>query len=245
MNLNESLTLAQKARHASVFLGNSSAASESIRYSTGSDYEISGGNISPASFILRESSVGGVFHRLVIPPQSLGESAALTGLSTSLCQFNRIDYGAAFEDLEKVRADNRTFLKVVAEVRDSKTIPESAALADRLKVLLDAYYDDYGQTLDAESLRTFVSFVSLHPELRRPIITATPDGNLFAEWKGNDGIHYLGLQFLPSRQVRYVAVRPNPKHNHYRIRSSGLVTPDQLVAEIAGHRVLDWAKRAK
>lgn len=163
----------------------------------------------------------------------------------SISEYNiETSCGAAFEELARVRADDRNFLKVVGDLRNAKTIPENEALSDRLEALLRAYQEDYGQSLDAESLRTFMSFVSHHPELKRPIITATPDGNLFAEWKGDEGRRYLGVQFLPTRQVRYVAIRPNPQHVQC-IRSSGLVTADQLLAEIASHNVADWAGRAE
>lgn len=151
----------------------------------------------------------------------------------------------AFEDLAKVRADDRNFLKVLRSLRNSELILEKEVLAERLTVLLHDYQDDYGQSLDAESLNTFIAFVSFHPELKRPIITATPDGNLFAEWKGDEGRRYLGVQFLPTRQVRYVAIRPNPQHPQLRIRTSGIVTTDQLLAEISIHNVSDWANRTK
>lgn len=156
-----------------------------------------------------------------------------------------VDAAHVFDELDRVRADDRPFLKVVGDLRNAPTIPERDALADRLEGLLQAYLEDYGQALDAESLRTFMAFVSHHPELKRPVITATPDGNLFAEWKGDKGRRYLGVQFLPTRQVRYVAIRPNPRHAPYRIRSSGLVTVDQLLAEITSYDVTDWAGRSK
>jgi hypothetical protein len=172
-----------------------------------------------------------------LPERRYAESASTTTTAASIGAAH-----AVFEEREKSRADTTEFSKTVRELRKMGAVPEAEALATRLETLSDDYLADYGQSLNVESLRTLIEFISAQPNLNRPIITATPDGNLFGEWKGHK--RYLGVQFLPNRHTRYVAIRPNPQHVHTRIRSSGVVTADQLLTEIASYDVTTWAARA-
>lgn len=148
-----------------------------------------------------------------------------------------------FDTKAEIRADDHNFLKLVNVLRESNTIPENDILADRLTTLFYAYKEDFDESLDTESLRTFISFMTKHPELKRPIITATPYSNIYAEWKGDEGRKYLGVQFLPTGEVRYVGIRPRPDQPQ-RIRCSGLVPADQLFAEISSLKLGDWAGRS-
>ncbi len=175
--------------------------------------------------------------------KQFSEVLAAESVSTVTTSHVQKETVSAFRELEETRADDSNFLRALAELRREATVPEHDILANRLDTLLEAYQEDYGQSLDVDSLRSFISFMSLHPRLNRPILTATPDGNLFAEWKDRQSKHYLAVQFLPTGQLRYVAIRQNPQHMQARIRSSGILTGDQLLNEIASHDVLNWAGR--
>jgi hypothetical protein len=148
---------------------------------------------------------------------------------------------AVFDELQRLRADDTRFRAVIRELRTQTAIRERESIANRLEVLLEDFQDDYGRSLNVESLRTFVALLSLHPELRRPAITAAENGNLFAEWKTQDGKRFLGLQMLPMNQVRFVAFRPDAKHSHLRNHSSGVTSVDQLFADLASYDILAWA----
>jgi hypothetical protein len=247
MNQNELVPLAKKAFCAESFLRNSSSSSTLPINTRTEDYKFN----ASVGDITRHILVNEVLLTYGSNPKHFKQwptqknILAYTASPTNIVSPFATTYSAAFEELARVRADTSNFLKAICLLRNAELITEREALADRLTVLLQDYQDDYGQSLDAESLHTFIAFVSFYPELKRPIITATPDGNLFAEWKGDEGSRYLGVQFLPTRQVRYVAIRPNPQHPQHRIRSSGVITTDQLLAEIPSHNIGDWANRAK
>lgn len=243
MNQNEFVSLAIKTFYAEkIWRSNTSASTSPInsRYD-GYNFDTS------VSGITEKKSVDEDFYIESYPQRWLTQKNILASTATPTNMVPPIEaaHFAAFEDLARVRADNRSFLKEIGLLRNLDLIPEKEILADRLTGLLHDYQDDYGQSLDAESLHTFIAFVSFHPNLKRPIITATPDGNLFAEWKADEGRRYLGVQFLPTRQVRYVAIRPNPEHPQLRIRTSGVATTNHLLAEIPTHNVGGWASRTK
>lgn len=246
MNQNEFVPLATKALYAkNIWRNNTSASTSPInsRYDS-YNFDTSVSGITEKKSVNEGFYIGSYSQRLIpwLTPKNI---LASTATPTNIVPLIEAAHFAAFEDLARVRADNRSFLKVICLLRNLELIPEKEVLADRLTGLLHDYQDDYGQSLDAESLHTFIAFVSFHPNLKRPIITATPDGNLFAEWKADEGRRYLGVQFLPTRQVRYVAIRPNPEHPQLRIRTSGVATTNHLLAEIPTHNVGDWASRTK
>lgn len=148
---------------------------------------------------------------------------------------------AVFDELQKLRADETRFRALILGLRAQTTIRERDSIAERLEILLEDYQDDYGRSLDAESLRTFIALLLQHPQLRRPAITAAENGNLFVEWKTEDRKRFLGLQMLPMNQARFVAFRPDAKHPHLRNSSSGVTSIDQLFADLASYDILAWA----
>lgn len=151
---------------------------------------------------------------------------------------------AVFDELQKLRADETRFRAVIRELRAQTTISERESIAKRLEVLLEDYQNDYGRSLNAESLRTFVALLLQHPQLRRPAITAAENGNLFVEWKTEDRKRFLGLQMLPMNQVRFVAFRPDAKHPHLRNSTSGITSVEQLFADLASYNILGWTLAA-
>ncbi len=148
---------------------------------------------------------------------------------------------AVFDELQKIRADETRFRALFREFQSLAVVRERESIAIRLEVLLGDFQDDYGRCLDAESMRTFVALYSLHPELRRPIITAAENGNLFAEWKTDEGKRFLGLEMLPTHQVQFVAIRPDAKYPQLSNYTSGLTSVEQLHIDLASYDILAWA----
>ncbi len=146
-----------------------------------------------------------------------------------------------FEELQKIRADETHFRSLLRDIPSLTDVRERESIAIRLEALLGDFQDDYGRCLDAESLRTFVTLFSLHPELSKPIITAAENGNLFAEWKAEDGKRFLGLQMLPTHQVRFVAIRPHAKYPQLRNYNSGVTSVEQLFTDLDSYDILSWA----
>lgn len=241
MNLDKSLLpLAQRAFHANTLL-------QSLDPTSSEPFSIAqtSGNIISSTQMVILASAGNVqrdnWRVLVDNPYPPQQAFANSTTTTTTAAEIGIARAVFFGELEETRTDTSEFLKVVGGLRTVKTMPEADALASRLEALLEDYQADYSLSLSVESLRTLIGFLSSNPDLKRPIITATPDGNLFGEWKSEG--RYLGVQFLPNRHGRYVAIRPNPLYTQHRIRSSGVVTTDQLLFEIASHKITEWARR--
>ena len=101
-------------------------------------------------------------------------------------------------------------------------------LADRIGALSAAYADDYeARNLSVRSLSCLIDFLEASPSSNYPDITATPAGDIYAEWRGPQG-HLLTIEFLDSGEARYLHFRPNPKHPHRTDRLSGTTTADAL-----------------
>lgn len=164
-----------------------------------------------------------------------------TTLTDSTPNENNSNWLAVFDELRNLRADETRFREALCELRSMENVREGEAIAKRLEALLDDFQDDYGRCLDTESLRTFIALLSLHPELKRPVITAAENGNLFAEWKSEDGKRFLGLQLLPMLQVQFVTFQPNAKYSQLRNHSSGITSVDQVFMDTASYNILAWA----
>lgn len=97
--------------------------------------------------------------------------------------------------------------------------------------------DSSGITLS--SLSNFYNFFQLYTYLKCPIITLTPDNNIFASWKGEQN-RLFSLHFLPTGDVNFVIFKPNDRHPEKQVRISGTATTDVLMETIASKVLLDW-----
>ena len=147
---------------------------------------------------------------------------------------------SAFDELQKIRADDTRFRGALRELLTLTNIHEIEAIAKRLEILLEDFQGDYGRCLSTESLRSLIALLSLHPMLRRPMITASENGNLSVEWKSEDGRQFLGLQMLPMRQIRFFTFRPDAKFSTLRKHLSGLTSVDELFSDLASYDILSW-----
>lgn len=163
-------------------------------------------------------------------------------LSTTGIERNEIaNYPAAFDELHELRTDKTKFLAALKDLKSQVAIHERESIVHRLETLLVDFQDDYDRALDANSLRTLIALLSLYPKLKRPSITADENGNLFAEWKSEDGKRSLGLLILPMRQVRFVAFRPDTLSPMRKKYVSGLSSVEELFTDLASYDILSWA----
>ncbi len=81
--------------------------------------------------------------------------------------------------------------------------------------------------ISLDSLQSFYDFFVLNINMKYPIITLTPDNNLYASWKAEAG-RVFSIHFLDNNDVRFVMFMPNEKHPHQKIRISGSATTDTL-----------------
>ena len=117
-----------------------------------------------------------------------------------------------------------TYMKLL----DQSSLPFKARLADRLAVLTSAFAEDYDRgTLSPRAIDALVTFLASSASFGYPELTATPAGDLYAEWRGSDG-RILTIEFLDSGDVHYLFFGPNPKHPQRTDRLTGFTTADAL-----------------
>lgn len=114
-------------------------------------------------------------------------------------------------------------------------------VANRIITLFhDAKEEEPGISgIPVASLRSFYNFMQLYADLKCPVISLTPDNNLYASWRENQN-RVFSIHFLPSEDVRFVILTPNDKHPDKQIRLSGTVTPDILMEKVSPFKILDW-----
>ena len=112
-------------------------------------------------------------------------------------------------------------------------LPFKERLLARLASLEVAFAEDYdGGRLSARSGSALVNFLQADRSFGYPDITATPSGDLYAEWRGSNGCKFA-IEFLNSGDARFLLFAPNPKHPDRIDRLTGLTTSDALTQTIA------------
>jgi hypothetical protein len=93
--------------------------------------------------------------------------------------------------------------------------------------------------LSINSLLNFLAFLRNNPKLLKPILTLTPDGDIYASWKANTS-KIFSLRFLDKRNIRFVLFKPNTKHPELTERISGSSTSDTVLDEYVRQHEVDW-----
>ena len=144
----------------------------------------------------------------------------------------------AFELIDEVRADGRKVMQALRELRASDAILDREEIAAEIEELAEEHKDATGgHALDGDSIRAFARFLASVP-LTRPVLSTTPFGFIYAEWRGPEG-RLFAVQFLPSGMAHYASFTPDPQHAGLKVRSFGSSPADTLRSVIAG--VLEWA----
>jgi hypothetical protein len=136
--------------------------------------------------------------------------------------------------------------ELIRWIRAFTFIPSMANISKRLQTLFnDAKEEDHFHVgIEVESLRTFYSFLQLHNNLKYPAITLTPDNNIYASWRGEEGRRFSVL-YLPNSNVRFVRFVQNSKHPELKIRVSGLTTVDMLMETASPNNELNWIQNER
>lgn len=157
----------------------------------------------------------------------------------------RISYCSENEDpftqADLLNKEEEQVQELIFRIRVSTSIPYRQNLANRLITLFnDAKGEDPTSLgIAAGSLRNFYNFLRLHPNLKYPTISLTPDYNIYASWR-NGQKRVFSVHFLPNGDVRFVIFKPNDRHTERQIRISGIITADILMETVSPHRVSDW-----
>jgi hypothetical protein len=85
----------------------------------------------------------------------------------------------------------------------------------------------------------FLTSLKTHGKVKRPFLSLTPDNNIYASWRLEEG-RIFSIHFLPEEDVRFVVFKPNERHPDRKIRVSGTTTTDTIIETVAPYGVWDW-----
>jgi len=115
------------------------------------------------------------------------------------------------------------------------------SLASKLVTLLNYEKEEDPSSIGiaVDSLRNFFNFLRLNPNLKNPIISLTPDNNIYASWRSANN-QVFSIHFLSNDNTHFVLFKPNERHPEQKIRVSGTATTDILMETVMPYGILDW-----
>lgn len=130
---------------------------------------------------------------------------------------------------------------LILRIRTSLSISYRESLANRLVELFNDANEEDSESpgISAGSLLNFHNFLRSYPNLKCPAVSLTPDYNIYASWRSEQG-RLFSVHFLPNEDVRFVIFKQNDRHPEQLIRISGTTTTDILMETVAAHGVWDW-----
>lgn len=144
---------------------------------------------------------------------------------------------------ELTRVRDIEFLLAIAPYQIPRTFSEP--LVERLRTLAEEPEEPDEQPMSPDSLRHFLGFLSNWiagaPDLRRPEIAISFEGNIGIEWRSGQG-ELLGVEFLPNGDVRFVIFVRNARNPERIERLSGILSVDRLRKILVEVGVLAWCR---
>lgn len=131
---------------------------------------------------------------------------------------------------------------LISQIRDLTEARHAERIALRLDYLRNNFAEDEAgeRDISADSLRDFIKFLNLHPNIRYPEITLTPSGNVYIRWKGEHK-SLFSILFLSSQNVQFVVFAPNERHPEIINHISGTETVDTVLEKLdKAYGVASW-----
>ena len=146
-----------------------------------------------------------------------------------------------FTQTDLLENEENQVKELILQIRKSLSAPYRERLANRLLTLFyDAKEEDTTSPgMSLASLRNFYNFLQLYPNLKYPIISLSPDCNIYASWKGDQN-QVFSVYFLSEKDAVFVVLKPNEKYPDRKIRVSGTITTDILMEKVAPYGIWDW-----
>ncbi len=149
-----------------------------------------------------------------------------------------------FTQLDLLENEEEKIVNLIFLIRRSHSILYREKLTNRLFTLFKDAKEDHPDCpgIAANSLINFIKLLQLHPNLKYPSISLTPDNNIYASWREKQNRIYrvFSVHLLPNEDARFVIFKPNYKHPNQQIRISGTTTTDILIETVLPYGVDDW-----
>lgn len=148
--------------------------------------------VSPTTSEVRSSVFSDLTHLHLLHPQQRLLSAATSGADGAQSDFAESDFVVSEAPASSVASG--------AYVRLASLATQSEP---RLRELQTQFIEDYGRELSAKSIFACRTLLATMPELRRPLLSAEPEGNIIATWKDSDQ-QSLSLRLVGPLLLHYV-----------------------------------------
>ena len=163
---------------------------------------------------------------------------------------NEISYGIHYStaiaemipsQLSLFNVENERIQNLIFQIRMSSVISYRERIATNLLALNDYTKEESPEStgISLGSLQSFYDFIQMHNNLKCPIISLTPDDNIYLSWRGEKN-RLFSIHFLPGEEVRFVVFKPNDMHPGKEDRFSGRTTYDTLKEAVTQYLVWDW-----
>jgi len=135
--------------------------------------------------------------------------------------------------------------ELILRIKTTSSISDRASIANRLLTLFHYSKEEEPDFIGirAKSLKSFYNFLRSYTHIKRPAITLTPDNNIYASWRGDEG-RVFSIHFLPDSDVNFVIFTPNKKRPERKTRIAGKTTFDMLMeTEARAYNLYDWISK--
>ncbi len=166
-------------------------------------------------------------------------------IRTALYEGAIVFRGGTLSTQNSVTQFDETVEEVIWKALSILRIPERGKLAHRLLEIQKEIQEENEPIcpgISISSLKSFLSFLKSNEDLRYPLMSASPEGNIYASWKREPG-YVFSIHFLQEDNVRFVLFRPNEKHARQMIRISGSATTDVVLEIARAHGIRTWVYR--
>ncbi|NQU80052.1 MAG: hypothetical protein HQ543_00865 [Bacteroidetes bacterium] len=147
----------------------------------------------------------------------------------------------SFTQADLLNNEDNQVQQLIFQIRISTSIPNSERLANRLNSLFNAAKEEDPDSpgISVDSIHSFYHFLQKHTNLKYPIITLTPDNDIYASWKG--GLNQVfSVHFVSNENTYFVIFKPNENNPERKIISYGTDTADTLLKTVASTGICDW-----
>jgi len=131
---------------------------------------------------------------------------------------------------------------LLSRIEGSSEIRHGRKIAGRIRELRQILREDDSSDISPDSFRSFYEFLNLNPDVSYPGISVTPDGDIYARWKGADR-ELFSIHFLSGLRLRYVVFSPDRVRQCCTNRSSGIGFVETILEIVdRAYEVNKWVK---